>query len=235
MIRIAVVEDNEQEKNELIRLLDAYQEQKKINFKIDVYTDGFAFLDSKKLGYDIIFMDIMMPGINGMDASRQLRQIDPQALLIFTTSLAQYAIEGYTVDAMDFMVKPVNAAKLERVLDRGVEKLSNKKQQEIILYIQSSIFVRIPVNDIVYIQAEEHMLTYVTVKEKYQVWNSLTSAADALPSKQFFRLSRSVVINLAYVKGLSKDNVMMKDGPSFPLPRGGKRQFIEAMDEYFNL
>ena len=89
--------------------------------------------------------------------------------------------------------------------------------------------------DLIYIKAEEHMLTYVTIKEHYEVWNSLTSAYSALPSKQFFRLSRSVVINLTFVKGLSKDNVVMKDGTVFPLPRGGKRLFIQAMDGYFNL
>ena len=235
MIQIAIVEDNEQEKDELVRELNAYCADKKTDFKIDLFSDGFAFLDSKRLNYDIVFMDIMMPGINGMDASRQLREIDPDALLVFTTSLAQYAIEGYEVDALDFIVKPLDAAKLGRVLDRAVEKLSQKKGQEIILRIQSSIFVRIAVNDIVYIQAEEHLLTYVTVKERYEVWNSLTSAYSALPSTQFFRLSRSVVINLAFVKGLSKDNVVMKDGTIFPLPRGGKRQFIQAMDGYFNL
>ena len=234
MIRVAIVEDNEQEKDELVRQLNAYQTDK--DFAMDFFSDGFAFLDSKKLNYDIVFMDIMMPGINGMEASRQLREIDPEALLIFITSLAQYAVEGYEVDALDFIVKPIDETKFRRVLDRAIERLSQKKKrQEIILRIQSSIFVRIAVDDLIYIKAEEHMLTYVTIKEHYEVWNSLTSAYSALPSKQFFRLSRSVVINLTFVKGLSKDNVVMKDGTVFPLPRGGKRLFIQAMDGYFNL
>ncbi|MBR1847462.1 MAG: response regulator transcription factor [Bacilli bacterium] len=235
MIRVAIVEDNEQERDELIGMLNAYQEKNNTHFSMDIFSDGFAFLDAKKLNYDIIFMDIMMPGINGMDASRQLRKIDPEALLIFTTSLAQYAIEGYEVDALDFIVKPIDETKLSQVLERASERLNHKKRQEVILHIQSSIFVRIAIDDIIYIQAEEHMLTYVTVKERYEVWNSLTSAYSALPNAQFFRLSRSVVINLAFVKGLSKDNVVMKDGTVFPLPRGGKRQFIQAMDGYFNL
>ncbi|MCR5491568.1 MAG: LytTR family DNA-binding domain-containing protein [Bacilli bacterium] len=235
MIKIAIVEDRPEERDELVALLHRYEEENNEPMQLHYFEDGFAFLDSYRPDYDVVFMDIMMQGIDGIKASKSLREVDPEVVLVFVTSLAQYAIEGYTVEAMDFIVKPVEYARVQSVLDRAKHKIATKQTAEIVLKIQSSVFVRVSVKDIIYIYAEEHMLTYVTNKERYEVWDSLTSALAALPSQQFYRISRSRIINLAYVKGLSKDDVTMTNGEVFTLPRGGKAKFIQAMDAFFNL
>ncbi|MBQ2069568.1 MAG: response regulator transcription factor [Bacilli bacterium] len=235
MYNVAIVEDKLDERNALIAELERYSKETGTIFQISTFEDGFAFIDSYRPNYDIVFMDILMPGINGMDVSRQLRQIDPEVILIFTTSLAQYAVEGYEVNALDFIVKPVSKERINQVMERAMRRLSNKAEKEIVLKIQASAFVRVPIKNIVYIYADEHMLTYVTTSDRYEIWDSLNSAHQALPSKQFYRISRGRIINLAYVKALSKDNVIMKTGESFPLPRGGKPKFIQAMDGFFNI
>lgn len=235
MYNVAIIEDKPDERDALIAELERYSKETGVMLQFSTFEDGFAFLDSYKPNYDFVFMDILMPGINGLDTSRQLRQIDPEVVLILITSLAQYAVDGYEVDALDFIVKPISWERLSQVMERVMRKLSNKSEKEIVLKVQASAFVRVPIKNIVYIYADEHMLTYVTTSGRYEIWDSLNRAHQALPEKQFYRISRGRIINLAYVKALSKDSVIMRTGESFPLPRGGKPKFIQAMDGFFSL
>lgn len=121
-VRVAVVEDDEKAAATLKQYLTRYGEENQISFKIGMYSNAISILEQYSANYDIIFMDIRMPYLNGMDAAHRLRVLDSTVALIFVTSLTQYAVSGYEVDAMDYIIKPVNyydfALKLSRVLKR---------------------------------------------------------------------------------------------------------------------
>ena len=118
MYQIAVVEDSSQESTSLISLLVKYEKENNLNFKIDLFQNGFLFLDEFEPNYDLIFMDIAMPGINGIDVSKKIREADEQVPLVFVTSLTQYALQGYKVGAIDYLVKPVTYDHLKITLSR---------------------------------------------------------------------------------------------------------------------
>ena len=107
-MKIAIVEDTKIHVKQLESHLDRYQQEEGETFEVFTFSDGLKFLDSIKQGYDIIFMDINMPYIDGMETAKRLREIDRYACLIFITELSQYAISGYEVAAFDFVVKPVS-------------------------------------------------------------------------------------------------------------------------------
>lgn len=235
VLKIAIVEDNPQERDLLQTHLSHYQDEKKELLEIKCFESGFAFLDSFKPIYDIIFLDIAMPGINGMDTARQIRENNSDVTIIFTTSLAQYAIEGYAVEALDFLVKPIEYEPLCRALGKASARLASRgANEEIVIKVPPQGFVRLSSRDVVYVLAEEHLLAYVTMEKRYETWGSLKNALSELPEKRFYRLGRSYIINLGCVKSLQKDSLLMKNGDLIPFPKAGRSQFIQAMDDYLS-
>ena len=107
-IQIAIVEDDKLASDTIKEYILRYGKENSLQFGISQYSDAVGLLDQYSAEYDIIFMDIQMPYMNGMDAAHRLRTLDQKVILIFTTSLAQYAIEGYSVDAMAYLLKPIN-------------------------------------------------------------------------------------------------------------------------------
>ena len=120
MIHVAIVEDDAQASALLQDYLKKYSEETGNGFQVSVFKDALSFLDGYVPEYQLIFMDIKMPGIDGMEAARRLRALDDSVQLIFVTNMAQYAIKGYEVRAMDFIIKPVEYSsffmKMKRVM-----------------------------------------------------------------------------------------------------------------------
>ena len=107
MVRIAIVEDTQTDSKTLMRYVKEYTRLVNVEVEISVFDNAVKFLDKYTPKFDIVFMDIEMPYINGMEASKKLRELDQKVILIFVTNLAKYAIKGYEVQAFDFVVKPI--------------------------------------------------------------------------------------------------------------------------------
>ena len=123
-MKIAIVEDTKIHVKQLESHLDRYQQEEGETFEVFTFSDGLKFLDSIKQGYDIIFMDINMPYIDGMETAKRLREIDRYACLIFITELSQYAISGYEVAAFDFVVKPVSYEMFRPKLAKAIAEVN---------------------------------------------------------------------------------------------------------------
>lgn len=107
MLRIAIVEDHESDAKRLTALLESYAQKNGKRFAITWIANANTFLDSYQHQYELVFMDIRMPGLNGMMAAHELREMDHTVVLVFLTSLAQYAVESYEVEATDYILKPL--------------------------------------------------------------------------------------------------------------------------------
>lgn len=120
IVHIALVEDDVKAAETIQKYLDRYEAENQIKFDVTTFSNAIPLLENYTADYDIIFMDIRMPYMNGMDAAHRLRAIDSKVILIFITSLTQYAVAGYEVEALDYIVKPVNyydfALKLARAI-----------------------------------------------------------------------------------------------------------------------
>ena len=126
MIRIALIEDESEAKDLFVANLDRYSKEHGIGFTVAHFCNAMTFLESYKPVYDIVFMDIRMPDMNGLDAAHRLRQLDPSVILIFLTNLSQYAVRGYEVNALDFIVKPISYYVLVLKLERALHRLENE-------------------------------------------------------------------------------------------------------------
>lgn len=133
MVNVAIVEDEDAAAAILSNCLDKYASAKRegVEFSVCRYHDAVSFLENYRSRFDIVFMDIQLPDLDGMEAAKKLRRLDSSVTLIFVTNMANFAVRGYEVDALDFIVKPVEYFSFALKLDRALERLKSTAEQEI--------------------------------------------------------------------------------------------------------
>ncbi len=234
MIRIAIVEDDAKQEEELRAYLTKYFSD--LHRPIDISSfdraDGFLSIFEKNK-YNMIFMDIEMPGTNGMEASKLLRQKDEEVLLFFVTNLAQYALESYEVSAFDYIVKPVNYYNLALKMKRALRIL--KSTENLTLIINASEGQRkISASDIRYVEVMGHNVTYHTTQGNIFVgYDSLRSIRAKLEPYDFALCDRSFLVNLKYVTGVSKENLYLGK-EVLKIAKSRRAEFMLALTKYFS-
>ena len=187
-------------------------------------------MESYQRQYDIIFMDIQMPGIDGMRAAERLRAIDSTVVLIFVTSLAQYAIQGYSVGALDYILKPVSYPALALKLQRAVSYCVQHKELGIVISTNDGM-VRLGERQIKYVEIYNHHILYHTTQGNYSAYGTLKQVEQALPETGFFRCNNQCIINLGYVTKIDGYNAIV-DGKTFTISRLRKKDFLKELHCY---
>lgn len=231
MFRIAIVEDQYAEEQLLEQCLQRYQAESGAALEVCWFPTAQSFLARYHRDFDLIFMDVGLPGIDGMEASRRLREIDQEVLLIFVTSLAQYAMEGYSVDAMDFVVKPVNYYSLKLKLQRAFRILRRKPDQLLELNGCGEILYK-KTSDIYYIEVQAHELLYHTTEGVIRGSSSLKAVEAKLDKEQFFRCNYAYLVNLAYVSRTS-GGMATVGGDEIPISRNRKKEFLRQLSRFY--
>ena len=231
MLEIAIAEDKKEAVDILRKHILRLKEEKGVDCQYTVFENGLFFIENYKPIYDVVFMDIEMPLMNGMEAAARLRRVDPYVPLVFITDLKQYALKGYEVEAMDFLVKPVGYTAFATMMER-VSRRSMKKQEQLTLSGAEGTF-NVNVNDIYYIEASNHYVIYHTVNGKIRFFGSLGEEEKRLPQDRFVRCNSGYLVNLAQVKKIADGEVYVADG-SLPLSRGKKAAFMQAFLNYMS-
>ena len=157
MLRCAIVEDSPRELEHLKECLARYSAERDIPLETTAFGDAASFLEHYRADYDIVFMDIELPGINGMEAAHRLREIDQQVILIFVTNMAQFAVKGYEVDALDYIIKPAQYGPLSIKLDRAAQRW--RAAAESVMVALPTGTQRLLLWEIYYIEVQGHKLT----------------------------------------------------------------------------
>ena len=211
MLNIAIVEDELPSAQQLESCIRQYSVEYRVPVQIYIFSNALSFLDNYTAEYDIIFMDIMMPMLNGMDAAHLLREKDGKVMLIFVTSMQQYAIQGYSVSATDFIVKPVSYPQFKLKFTRFLTKLhatQGQKEPDILLKTGSG-FVRLHPHQIVYVEVRAHHCIYHTDMGEYRIYQTMKSVAEQLEPCGFAKCNNYLLVNLARVTGISEMTVQL--------------------------
>ena len=231
MIRVAIVEDNAEVQGVLQEYVRRYTRQYGTEFEVTVFADGVDILEDYRAVYDIIFLDVEMKHLDGMTTAERIRQMDAEAILIFITNMAQYAIRGYEVDALDYVLKPVNYYQFSTKLSRAVQRVQRRRGGQVVLQLAGGGIQLLDTADIYYLETRSRMLYYHTAKGEFAVRASLQSAEKQLAEYHFVRCNQCYLVNLAYVKGVESDFALVKDD-RLEISRRQRTAFLTAVASY---
>ena len=232
MLKIIILEDEKPQLDQLARYLERYQtEHPEFAFTLETYDRGIPLLDSYQRDADLIFLDIRVPDMTGMEVARRIRQADDSAMIVFVTSLTQYALDGYSVQAFDYILKPIHYASFSAKLERMLRTLSHREAQFMLeLRTKESVW-RVPADSVIYIEVSAHDLLFHTGGETIKLWGTLSKYEKLLRELHFARPSASFLVNLKYVRQIKKDEVLL-GGCSVPLSRSKRTEFLAALAQY---
>ena len=233
MHKVLIVEDYADEADVLRDAVMRYGEKRGLEFEIETSPVATALARGNRT-FDLVFLDIELPGINGMEAAELMRSYDPDTPLIFTTSLAQYAVRGYEVGAAGFIVKPITQPKLEMALDKVVGRLSRAGAGRIVLQVGGGVRV-IPLRELYYVELLRHDLAFhlTTDDEPLMLRGTIRQIMEAAEKDgPLLQISSGCVVNMDYVRLMQGSRVSMANGDLLPLSRSRRREAIERFSAY---
>lgn len=256
MWRVLIVEDDSGSADVLRQHLSRYGVEHNETFAVEVLASALEFLDENR-SYDVVFLDIGLPGINGMEAAELMRERDQLTPIIFVTDLAQYAVQGYAVNALDFMVKPVSHEDFDLRMGRALRVM--RRNAHAIVNIRTTDGVRVvDQSDIIYVEVLRHDLYWhiwvqhvgatgnskidatgrpgtpmaTAGTEVLRVRGSLTQVAEELGEECFCRISASHLINMRQVSCVRRGSVVMSDGTELTFSRSYRQKASETLARY---
>ena len=230
MYHIAIVEDEVTFAAQLQEYLEKYQEENDVRFKVSFFADGEDILKDYQPLYDIIMLDIEMPRVNGMQAAEQIREQDMDVTLMFITNMAAYAIRGYEVGALDFMMKPINYYTFSMKLTRVLKRTKQKAQQEILLTLPDGV-KKLNVQQIYYVEVQNRMLSYHTDEGIFEMRGTMQSVEQMLSPYAFAKCNHWYIVNLKHVSEVRKTTAIVA-GHELEVSRRNRTTFLKALTEY---
>lgn len=232
MYHIAIVEDELEFSTQLVQYLNQYQQENGVEIKVSVFGDGESILKDYTSDYDAIFLDIQLPGIDGMQTAEMIREKDEEVVLMFITNMAQYAISGYSVGALDFVMKPITyysfAMKVGRVLKRVRKKA--KEQHAVILMLPDGM-KKLDTRQIYFVEIQNRMLHYHTDEGEFVLKGTMQNVEQELEGYAFAKCNHWYLVNLLHVKEVKK-NVAVVGEFELEISRRNKNSFMKALTEY---
>lgn len=229
-MRVAVCDDDEREIEQLSRLIAEYRLSRGVVLECHFFCSSIDFLCDVKGGdYDLILLDVVMPGVSGMEAAQELREKDRNVKIIFISASPEFAVESYSVDAYHYLLKPVDADSLFPLLDRLGKELSAQEEQGLVLKSREGV-VRLPFAEIEFVEViNKKVLFHLTDGLIREVTAALSDLEGELLTRQeFIKTHRSYVVNLSCVQTIGGDCAMTRGGHGVPISRQRHNQVQNA-------
>ena len=224
-MRIAVCDDEEKFQIPIRDMILKFYNS--LDVVVDTFSDGRKLLERYDANpYDVLFLDIEMPAMDGITLAKKLRERSEDVFLVFLTGHVEYALEGYEVNALRYLTKPVKEDKLREVLKHVIEKSTCKHQ---LMLKSDGEDLRLNVSDIQYFEAQNQYVMVYTTQSSHLVRANLGDFEEQLKNDGFFRIHRSYLISLAKVKKIVKSDVIMEGGAGLPISRNNIKPLKDAL------
>jgi DNA-binding LytR/AlgR family response regulator len=236
-MKIAICDDDKQELLHIIQLLDEYSSRclKEGKIEVQVFGSSMQLLDQIESGkhYDVFLLDIIMPIITGMEVAAELRRNDKVAKIIFLTSTPEYAVESYSVDAFNYLLKPLQKDMLFSVLEKAYNDICSDHKQYLVVKTQT-ILSKVFLHQLIYVEAKGRTVYFNQNNGITLESNSTISQVEAvlLIDNRFIKPHRSYIVNLDFIKNLSQDGITTTSGVLIPVSRNVYKEVKQAYINY---
>lgn len=230
MINIALVEDEEKFAVDISSHVKRYMEENNYEYRFKWFPSGESFLFSDVNEYDIILMDIQLPKIDGISVIKRVRETNQEVAVIFVTSLYQYAIRGYEVSAIDFMVKPVNYYNFALKFRRAVNYVLRNVNENVVVRNKNETNV-IKIHNIIYVESVGHKILYHTTQGIFQTSGTLKKVAESLRKFPFSLCNQCYLVNLRHVTASDGDSVKVGE-EKLAMSRTRRKDFMRDLNQY---
>lgn len=227
-MRIAICDDEEMYRVQLKSVLDKILVN--ADYEIETFADGNRLEEAySEAPYDLVFLDIEMPAVDGITLARRLRARSEKVFIVFLTGHVEYALEGYEVNALRYLTKPVDTDKLKEVIRYVQDKQGSDRQ---IIVKEDGEQLLIDIADVVYMESMNQNVRIVTTKGEHVIRYNIGDFEQQLAGDGFFRIHRGYLVALAKVKKLAKSDVIMEDGTALPVSRSNIKPLKDALYAY---
>lgn len=227
MIKIAIVDDDEEMLGCIESYLKRFSEETGVEITDARFTEAISFLEQSHF-FDLVFLDIEMPFMNGMKAAEKLRETNGSIALIFVTNTAKYAIKGYSVNAIDYLLKPVNYARFSALMKKTVRMLDENADSDITLRTSGGVR-KVQIGSVVCVEIKEHLLVWHTDSGRIETWGTLKDAEKTLPSDRFARCNHNYIVGLKHVERVDGDFAVLYGGERIPVSRSKRKAFLARL------
>ena len=230
MIRIALVEDEAEVRAQLQGYVQRHTRQYGTEFAVTEFADGMELLDDYRPVYDILFLDVEMKHLDGMETARRVRELDKDVIIVFITNMAQYAIRGYSVGALDYVLKPVPYFAFSQQLLKAVTRLEKRAKRYLTVPVEGGLR-RLDTASIYYLESEGHRVHFYTDEGDFSAPGALKTFEEKLTDCPFARCNSGYLVNLAQVRELRQSTVQV--GPcELQVSRPKRKAFLAALTDY---
>lgn len=235
LMKIALVEDNELQREQIRQDIRTYFEEHDEVCELHVFDNGSAMLDHFNTvgGYDLLLLDIQLPGMDGISVAKEIRRHDDKVLIVFITSMTSYAVQGYSVHALDYILKPINHISFCNTLDHARE-LFRQRSEHFITVTNNEGLLKLDISQIYFIETEKHAVRLHHTKGSFHINDSLKSIEEKLKNAPFQRCNNCYLVNLAHVEQVKKDYVIVA-GHELAFSRLRYKPFMEALTNYMGV
>lgn len=232
MIRIGVAEDDPAGVDRLLGHLDRFQRDHGESLRISRFADGADLLHDYRPDWDVLLLDIRMERVDGMTTAQRIREVDSEVLIVFVTSSPQYAVSGYRVDALSYLLKPVSYRELEQEMLRCVQRLSRRERRQMLFSTTDGARHRVDLADILYFESSRNHVLIHTLDADLATVGTLKALEAEVEGAGFVRCNSGYLVNLRHVTGIDGATCRIRGGARLQISRPRKAEFLDALAGY---
>lgn len=233
MIKVAIVEDSESASDKLLEYIAAFSKKSEGEFEFEttVYRDAVSFLTNYKSVYDLVFMDIELPLLDGMTAAEKLRKMDTKIMIIFVTNMSQFAVRGYEVGAFDYILKPVVYNNFELKMKKAASLI--RSESDAIVINKPGAVLRVLARDVRYIEVSGHKIVYHLEGESVSGGSESLSGLEArLAPLGYVRCNKCYLVNCRHIQCVQGSIVTLFGGEELLISRPRKKSFMLGLAQW---
>jgi len=236
MLQIAVCDDNIDELSNMVQLINQYRTSRNLNCEYTAFPNGFELLSALEKGkrFDIYCLDIIMPGFTGIDVAREIRAFDKTAPILFFTSSSEFAVQSYSVKALNYVLKPISKEKRFFTLDEVLEQVKTAQEEAALVVKSHEGIQRILISNLVFAEViGRNVLYHLRSGKVIECAESFTAVCDKLANYGcFFKPHRSYIVNMQYVDAIEKNQVILQTLATIPVAQGKSREIKQQYLDY---